>query len=135
MQWVLDASIAAAWCFEDESTSRTDALLEKLGREPAVVPGHWSLEVSNVLATVTRSGRISVSKRNAFVEMLNGFSIFVDGETHRCAWGEILRLADVFGLTSYDAAYLELALRMRLPLATNDKALKKAAKSSRVALL
>ena len=117
-EWVFDTSVTMAWCFDDQCTPRTEALLEKLGRQPATVPGHWSLEVANVLAIATKSGCISSPKRTAFIRMFDAFSIHVDPETHRLAWNDILRLADTCRLTSYDAAYLELAMRIGVPLAT-----------------
>lgn len=135
MEWVFDTSVTMAWCFDDECTPRTEALLEKLELQSVIVPGHWSLEVANVLAIATKSGRISPAKRTAFIRMFDAFSIHVDPETHSLAWSDILRLADSCRLTSYDAAYLELAMRIGVPLATNDEALKKAAKANGVALL
>ncbi len=135
MEWVFDTSVTMAWCFDDECTPRTEALLEKLARQPAIIPGHWSLEVANVLAIATKSGRINRTKRTAFIHMFDAFSIHVDPETHSRAWNDILHLADTCRLTSYDAAYLELAMRIGIPLATDDEALKKAARANGVALL
>ncbi len=135
MEWVYDTFMTMAWCFDDQCTPRTEALPEKLARQPAIVPGHWSLEVANVLAIATKSGRISSTKRTAFIRMFDAFSIHVDPETHSLAWNDILHLANTCRLTSYDAAYLELAMRVGIPLATDDEALKKAAKTNGVALL
>jgi predicted nucleic acid-binding protein len=135
MEWVFDASVALAWCFEDKSTAHSESLLEKLGGQPAVVPGHWSLEVANVLTLAVRAGRITPARRAAFIRMFDSFSLHVDPETHNLAWSEILRLADGLRLTSYDAAYLELAIRMDVPLATNDAALQRAARANGVVLL
>jgi hypothetical protein len=61
MEWVFDTSITMAWCFDDECTARTESLLESLGGRPAAVPGHWSLEVANVLALATKAGRITAA--------------------------------------------------------------------------
>lgn len=135
MEWVFDASVTMAWCFDDESTPRTEELLDNLGRQGAAVLGHWALEVGNVLTLAMKSGRISLARRIAFIRMFDSFSIHIDPETHRRAWTDILHLADTCRLTSYDAAYLELAMRLDVPLATDDEALKRAAKLNDIPLL
>ena len=99
------------------------------------MPQIWPLEVANVLALAARKGRLPLPKRAQFLDLLNGSPILVDPATAANAFGVILPLADAHGLTSYDAAYLELALRLRIPLATLDADLRTAAAAVGVVLL
>ena len=124
---VLDAAAALAWCFEDETTRETEALIDHVAAAGAVVPAIWRLEVANALAAGLRRGRLDAERRDAMLDALASLPIAVDAETHRHAWGATRRLADRHGLTLYDASYLELALRLDLPLATLDRALAAAA--------
>ena len=126
--FVLDCSIAAAWLFRDEANPKTDQLLIQLRDAEAFVPNLWHLEVSNVLIQAEKRGRITASQITSRLNLLNSLPIITDDQTQNRAFREILSLAQNHGLTSYDAAYLELALRRGLPLATNDKALARAAK-------
>jgi predicted nucleic acid-binding protein len=138
MAWVFDASIAMAWCFDDEKTAETDALLDRLDKEPAVVPQLWYLEVANVLTMAMRKrvkARITEPQRTQFLGMLAAAPIRVDLEAHVHAWGTILNLADKHKLSTYDAAYLELAMRLGAPLATLDTELATAAKNVGVVVL
>ncbi len=121
--FVLDASVAMAWCFGDEATSASKQLLDQLEMGTAIVPTLWHLEVSNVLAASLRRHRITAARVAQFTEMLDGLEIAVDQETPSRALNEILDLARSEGLTSYDAAYLELAMRLGIPLATKDRQL------------
>ncbi len=124
-----------AWCFDDERTASTDALLTRLATSPATVPQIWPLEVANVLALAVRKGRLTPAKRGQFIALLQAAPIQVDAGTAGGAFGSTLALADAHGLTVYDAAYLELATRMALPLATPDAALRTAATRAGVPLL
>ena len=138
MAWVFDASIAMAWCFEDEKTAETDALLDRLEQDHAIVPQLWYLEVANVLTMAMRKrtgARITEPQRAQFLGMLAAAPIRVDLEAHVHAWGTILALADKHRLSTYDAAYLELAMRLGAPLATLDAELAAAAKNVGVAVL
>jgi predicted nucleic acid-binding protein len=128
MSFVLDASMALAWCFVDESTPMTARLLEKLEAESAFVPGIWSLEVSNILVMAERKHCISFAKITEFLSLLENLPIKVDDETSARGFHEILSLAHSEALTSYDAAYLELSMRRGLPLATKNNQLIKTAK-------
>ena len=128
MTFVLDASIALAWCFSDESTPLTNGLLDNLETASAIVPELWSLEVSNILVTAERRKRISYARIIEFLALIENLNIKVDKETSARGFREILSLAHAEGLTSYDAAYLELAMRLGVPLATKDIQLLKAAK-------
>lgn len=127
MTLVLDASVALGWLFADERTPTVDALLDRVAEEGAVVPGLWALEVANALQTALRRGRIDASFRSQALALLSRLPITVDDETAARAWGDTQTLADRFGLTLYDAAYLELAMRKGLPLATADGQLRDAA--------
>jgi predicted nucleic acid-binding protein len=125
--FVLDASIALAWCFADEATPATDALLERLADEEAVAPALWRIEVANALAMAERRGRLSVAGLTRSVGLLQRLAVALDPEGSERAFRELLELARRERLTVYDAAYLELALRLGLPLASKDSKLRQAA--------
>jgi predicted nucleic acid-binding protein len=133
--FVLDCSIAVAWCFEDEATPQSDALLDRLRDAGAAVPALWSLEVGNALLQAERRGRIPTARVAAFVDLLAGLPIETESDTPTRALREVLALARAESLTIYDASYLELAARRALPLATRDQALERAAKRLGVPLL
>lgn len=133
--FVLDASIAMAWCFEDEATPATDQLLERMRVEAACVPGWWYLEVTNVLALAERRGRIRTDQVAAFVDLIGQFELHVDEVSASSAFARLLPIFREHRLTSYDAVYLELAWRRRLPLATRDDDLRRAAQAEGVELL
>ena len=125
--FVLDASIALAWCFADEATPATDALLDRLADEEAVAPALWRIEVANALAMAERRGRLSVAGLTRSVGLLQRLAVALDPEGSERAFRELLELARSERLTVYDAAYLELALRLGLPLASKDARLRTAA--------
>jgi predicted nucleic acid-binding protein len=125
--FVLDASIALAWCFADEATPATDALLDRLADEEAVAPVLWRIEVANALAMAERRGRLSVAGLTRSVGLLQRLAVALDPEGSERAFRELLDLARSERLTVYDAAYLELALRLGLPLASKDSKLRQAA--------
>lgn len=133
--FVLDCSVAVAWCIEDEAGPVTDALLERARDEGAIVPGLWPLELGNVLLQAVRRGRLEAAAVTARLALLEELPIRVDRTTAERAWHEILALARAEGLTTYDAAYLELAMRRGLPLATRDGELRQAAGRNGVVLL
>ena len=133
--FVLDCSVAAAWLFEDEATAETDALLDQLANGAALVPLHWRLELGNVLVQAERRERITPAQVAASVEFVNRLPIEVDAETDTRSFREVLALARSTNLTTYDAAYLELALRRGLSLATQDRALVRAALGLKVTTL
>jgi len=126
---VLDSSATLAWIYSDETTDPIRRLFDAVGDEGAVVPSLWRLEIANSLTVAVRRGRIEANFRRAALTDLALLDIAVDDQTDVHAWGETLRLADSFQLTTYDAAYLELAQRRALPLATLDSELRAAAKS------
>lgn len=133
--FVLDASVAVAWCFGDEGTPAAWALLDRLRTEPGVVPALWALEVGNILMGAERRKRIAPARTAEFLGLLGDLDIRVDVEPPGRAFRDVLPVARSSGLTTYDAAYLELAMRSGLPLATKDAALARAAKASGVATL
>jgi predicted nucleic acid-binding protein len=132
---VVDSSVALSWCFDDEASPATEAVLDQVRREGGVVPSLWHLELANVLLRAERRGRNIPEGITARLEYVSRLRIETDGETAGRAWREILALARAEGLTTYDAAYLELAVRRGLPLATRDAALLAAAKRVGVAVL
>ena len=135
MSFVIDASLALSWFFEDEQTMSGMKLLEQVALTGALVPGHWRLEMANALQMSMRRGRVNKSFRGDALHRLANFPIEVDSETDAVAWQGTLTLADRHQLTVYDAAYLELALRRGLPIATRDQQLARAAKDSGVKAL
>ena len=129
---VIDSSAALSWCFEDEASPETDALFERVRDLGAVVPGLWHLEIANVLLQAEKRGRITAGDVTMRLDLIAALPITTDSETTARAWREILALARAQGLTTYDAAYLELAIRRGLPLQTKDEALIGAAKRCNV---
>ena len=125
---VLDASATLPWCFGDELTPDGRALLQRVGSSFAAVPAIWPLEVGNILAAAERKGRITAADIAEFVPLLDRLDIRPDGATAERGLKEILELARRESLSSYDAAYLDLAMREGLPLATRDEALADAAR-------
>lgn len=132
---VVDASIALGWSFKDEVTPLIDAVFRQVVEDGAKAPAIWRLEVANSLRTALRKGRIDHDGRRILLNALLNLSIDVDPETSDHAWSSTLRLSDHHGLTVYDAAYLELAIRHGLPLATLDDQLRTAASEAGVAIL
>jgi predicted nucleic acid-binding protein len=117
-----------AWCFEDETNPYSEYLLARLeASEEALVPYVWPLEVANALVKAKQRGRVTETQIMGFLEDLDGFAIRVDTRGIDRALTEVRLLAEQYQLTSYGAAYLELAMRTAIPLATLDKQLRKAA--------
>jgi len=132
---VLDCSATMPWIFSDEATTATRRLLDDLVAGAQVwVPALWHLELGNVLVAAQKRGRIDRAGIEGFLSRLGAYRIMVDGETMTRAWNKTLDLAVQYQLSTYDAAYLELALRRNFPLATLDAALIKAATASGVPL-
>lgn len=125
--FVLDASVTLAWCFEDEASKMTDEILERLSSEPAFAPALWRLEIGNVLVLAERKKRIDYAKITDFIASINGLDIRIDKEVNTAIFNNIIELAYNEKITTYDATYLELAIRLGLPLATQDVLLKKVA--------
>ncbi len=134
-RFVLDCSVTMAWCFEDESNKYTEVVLDQLSDGEGIVPSLWPLEVANVLVVGERNKRLTKAQSLRFVELLSDLPIIVDKSTSKKALTGILSLAREHSLSSYDAAYLELAMREDLPIATQDLSLKKAAVKCGVRIL
>ncbi len=132
---VLDSSAALAWVLPGENHATGDTLLDQVAEEGAVAPGLWPLETANVLLVTERRGRITLAERQQALVTLAELPIRIDPQTAGYAWGETLNLAAARNLTVYDASYLELALRLGLPLASLDQALRHAAAECGVTLL
>jgi predicted nucleic acid-binding protein len=132
MPFVLDASVTAVWAMRDEAHPLADLAFHRLDEEKALVPGIWWYEIRNILRMNERRQRISIADTNQFLANLDDYPIVIDP-----LWSEVdlLDLSRRFQLTVYDAAYLDLALRERLPLATLDSALRTAAETAGVSLL
>lgn len=135
MSLVLDASLALAWYFQDEATPATDRILDRVAENGAVVPALWRLELANGLQVAVRRGQISTAYRDGSLADLTQMQIETDLETDMHAWSATLRLAEKHNLTLYDASYVELAQRRRLPLATLDREMRRAADELALAVL
>ncbi|MBV8140789.1 MAG: type II toxin-antitoxin system VapC family toxin [Verrucomicrobia bacterium] len=135
MSLVLDSSATLAWIYSDETTEAIRQLFDAIAENGAIVPALWRLEVANSLTVAVRRRRIEADFRRATLADLALLDITTDPLTDSLAWGETLTLADRFRLTLYDAAYLELAQRRTLPLATLDEELCAAAAALGVRVL
>ena len=133
-RFVIDNSIVMSWCFEDEGNSYAEAVLESFEAGQAFVPAIWPLEVGNVLLVAERKKRLSKASVARFLELLGGLPIVVEQETADRMFKEILALAREHRLSTYDASYLDLAMRLDLPLSTQDTSLVKAAGKCKVPL-
>jgi predicted nucleic acid-binding protein len=132
---VLDSSVTLAWVYSQETTEAIREVFSRLMGNGAWVPGLWRLEVANILEMGVRRGRHDAGFRDATLADLALLPIRLDPETDQRAWSATLHLAEQHRLTLYDAAYLELAKRRSLPLATLDRDLRQAATEAGVALL
>jgi len=135
VSFVVDNSVALAWCFEDEQTPPVMNLLDRVVETGAFAPSLWPLEALNGLLTAERRKRVDSRDRHRLAGMLRALPVTLDIETADQAWTTTVRLAERHRLSVYDAAYLELAQRRRLPLASLDADLIKAARALGVALL
>lgn len=135
MNFVLDNSVTMRWFFGDgkpQELAYAGAVLEAMKDASAAVPVVWGLEVANVIAKAESQGLVTEARSEAFLEMLKGVEIHPDTATFSQALSDTLQIARRYRLSAYDAAYLELALREGLPLATLDEDLQKAAKKAGV---
>ena len=133
--FVLDCSMTMAWAFRDETTPGTLDALDLAAHEECAAPGIWPLEVCNAVLTAQRRGRFSSADVPLFLDLVAGLGVSVDQRSLRNAFDEVLPLAERHGISSYDAAYLELALRRNAALATLDAGLARAARAAGVALI
>jgi predicted nucleic acid-binding protein len=135
VSFVLDNSVALAWCFEDEQSPPIMALLDRVVATGAMAPLLWPLEALNGLLVAERRRRLDATKRAKLTGLLRALPITLDEETAEKSWEDTLRLAERFTLSVYDATYLELAQRRCLPLASMDRALRNAAAALGVEVL
>lgn len=131
----MDNSVALAWCFEDEQSPPAMAVLDRVIDTGASAPLLWPPEALNGLLVAERRGRVGAERRAEMAAFLRDLLVFLDGETAAQAWEGTATLAGRFGLTAYDASYLELARRRRLPLASLDRKLRAAATATGVEVL
>lgn len=132
--FVVDNSVVMTWCFRDEINPYAETVLDRLKTATAFVPSIWPLEVCNVLLVAERKKRIGVADSVRFITLITQLPIIVEQEPPERMTGEIFALARDHMLSSYDASYLDLAMRKGLPIATLDKKLIAAAKRSNVPL-
>lgn len=135
IKFVLDCSIAISWCLVDEDDDYANKVLDLMSISQAFVPEIWSLEIANTLLVAERRKRMTIEQSKEAISLLQSLSIVIDYSTSSQALKQILILGRENNLSSYDAAYLELALRLNLPLATNDNRLKEAAIRCNVTIL
>ncbi len=133
-KFVVDNSIVMSWCFRDESSKYADKILDSLEEYEAIAPPIWPLEVANVLLVAERRGRLTEADSIRFLSLINELPLIVQQETPDRMLKEILALARECYISSYDASYLDLAMRNGVPIATQDSGLKKAAKQCKVPL-
>jgi predicted nucleic acid-binding protein len=134
--FVLDNSVAMRWCFDSATHPYADAILKRFAvSDTAVVPLLWFFEASAVLARAQNTGILTAARADAFIAELKSLPILADDEGPRRALSDIHRLALTYRLTSYDASYLELALRRGLPLASLDEDLVKASRAAGVPVI
>ena len=133
--FVVDNSVVMAWCFEDEASTYTEGVLDQLRGTQALVPVIWPLEAANVLLIAERRDRLTEAQAAHFAQLLQGLPILVEEADVARTLGPIVAVGRAHRLSAYDAAYLELAARQGLPLATQDSRLRKAAGNAGVALL
>jgi predicted nucleic acid-binding protein len=131
-EFILDCSVTMAWYFKDEANPYAKAVRRALGSARAVVPALWPLEVANILVLGERRQRSTEAETSKWLRYLEMLPIHVDDETAARAWSDILHVCRSYHLSAYDAAYLELAIRLGLPLASLDDTLKAAAAAAGV---
>ena len=133
--FVIDNSVIMTWCFNDEISRYSDHILDRLEESTGFVPSIWPLEVCNVILVAERKKRIGEAGSARFLALLAELPIIVEQEPPERMIKEIFALARKHKLSSYDASYLDLAMRKGLPIATLDKNLLAAAKRSKVQIL
>jgi predicted nucleic acid-binding protein len=135
MPLVLDASVTISWCFAGEGSPLTESIYDQVIDDAATVPAVWPFEVANALTMGERRGRLASAQRLRFTALLRALPITVDGSDLARTLGSVVDLANALGLIAYDAAYLELALRTSLPLATQAYRMRAAAQRAGVAVV
>ena len=133
-RFVVDCSVTMAWCFADELDEYADTVLQSLSNNQATVPALWPLEVANTLLHGERRRRLTEAASQRFLDLLESLPIEIDRETAARATGPTLAVAREYGLTAYDAAYLELSMSEGLSLATRDRKMRTAVTAAGVKL-
>ncbi|MEB3335989.1 MAG: type II toxin-antitoxin system VapC family toxin [Leptolyngbyaceae bacterium] len=137
-QFILDCSVAISWCLPDETDEYAEAILDLLTSTDrpieAIVPTIWSLELINVFLVAERRQRISLTEVETAIALIHQLPIAIDSAIYPEILHSILGLGRKYSIAAYDAAYLELAIRLGLPLATNDQRLMDAAQQTNVFL-
>lgn len=133
MPFVLDNSVVSGWLLNNQATAYTAAIAKRLHYDRAVAPALLQLEYANVLRTACTRGRMNAQQAQEAIEQLAALPVEIDREPPEA--GQVLALALRHDLTSYDAAYLDLALRRQWPLATQDEALAQAARIAGVGVV
>jgi len=133
--FVVDNSVVMSWCFKDETNSYADAVLDKLSESTAIAPSIWPLEVVNVLLVAERRKRLKQVDSVRFITLLSQLPIVVEDKGSEKVMKDLLALGRTSRLSSYDASYLDLAMRKDCPIATIDKKLMEAAKEVSVTIL
>jgi predicted nucleic acid-binding protein len=133
--FVIDASIAIAWVHPAQATPETDAMLDRIAAgDSLVVPALWPLEVANALTVLSRRRKLTPGELRMSIEIIRELPVVIDHEAATFAFTRLVDLASEHDLTIYDAAYLELAARRQLPLASNDARMNRAATRAGVQL-
>ncbi|WP_245817993.1 type II toxin-antitoxin system VapC family toxin [Granulicella rosea] len=132
---MLDSSVALSWCFKDEQTPETVGVLSMAKTRAIFVPPIWHVEMSNILGMALRKGRLNKAEVLGAIGLFAALELHTDSTVRPTGPGTLVPLMQLHRLTAYDAAYLELALRLNLPLATLDKQLAAAASNAGVALI
>jgi predicted nucleic acid-binding protein len=131
--FVIDSSIGFSWIYPAQASRSTESLLQQLDAGAnVVVPELWFLEIANGLLVLQRRKKLSAGERKEALNTLVALNLIVDDESGKRAFDSISELAEKHSLTVYDAAYLELAIRRNLPLASRDESLLRAARSAGV---
>ena len=127
---VIDASVALAWCFPDEASAYADRILVALEGHAVLVPALWSVEITNAVLVAERRKRVKQPEIRRFVELLDALTVIIDSQAITESMSNILTIAREYGLSAYDAAYLDVAARHGVPLATLDSALQRACRKA-----
>jgi predicted nucleic acid-binding protein len=130
--FVLDASVAIAWLIIEKSTPYTDSVVRKLSSTVGIVPAIWGTQIADMARRAERRHLVTQRELERYFGWLRNYWIRIDDETNALAWSDTHEIARKYRVTNFDAAYLELALRLKLPLATTDAALSRSALSAGV---
>jgi predicted nucleic acid-binding protein len=127
---VVDASVALAWCFPEEASEYADRILVALEGHAILIPPLWAVEITNAVLMAERRKRVKQPEIRRFVELLDALTVIMDSQSVAESVSNILPIAREYGLSAYDAAYLDVAARHGVPLATLDSALQRACRKA-----